>query len=481
MVTPRPKTLWFITLVLVLIALRFCAMHFVPLMETTEARYGEIARKMLETGNWLTLQDTYTSPFWAKPPLFAWLSAASMAVFGINEWAIRLPSLILSIGVAWLVFFTLHREKPESLQAHHAVLILSTGIGFFVTSGTVMTDTALLFSVTLSLLGFWLFQKSREKIWGYCFFAGLGLGLLAKGPLAWVLIGGPLIIYVTWQRSWIATIKSLPWLGGITLAVVIPGVWYTAAELKTPGFLDYFIMGEHVYRFLKPGWNGDLYGFAHATPRGIMLAYIIIAILPWSIWFLINLLRNRQSALQTIQSNSLSHFILCWLGFQCVFLSLPANTIWPYFLPMAPALAMLMANTSISWLKDRLTIYVMASLMTISLVVAMGYYSLNAPNIDKSGKNLVSQWQSLQSTHPGALHYLASKRLFSIEFYSNGQATLLNNSEDVTRLLHNQIPDYLIAEAEMFERLPTSIQNRFIIVEPRQGSALNLLLLSESR
>ena len=119
--------------------------------------------------------------------------------------------------------------------------------------------------------------------------------------------------------------------------------------------------------------------------------------------------------------------------------------------------------------------------MTIGLAIAMGYYSLNATTIDKSGKNLVSQWQSLQSTHPGTLHYLASKRLFSIEFYSNGQAFLLNDEKDVVRILENQTKDYLIAEAEMFERLPTSIQNRFIIVEPRQDSALNLLLLSESR
>ena len=480
MVTTRQKILWFTTLAFALIVLRLCAMHLVPLMETTEARYGEIARKMLETGNWLTLQNTYTSPFWAKPPLFAWLSAASMAVFGISEWAIRLPSLILSIGVAWLVFLTLHREKPESSQAPHAVLILMTGIGFFVTSGTVMTDTALLFSVTLSLLGFWLFLTSHKTIWGYCFFAGLGLGLLAKGPLAWVLVGGPLIIYVTWQRLWITTLKNLPWLVGIILAVIVPGIWYIGAEIKTPGFLDYFIMGEHVYRFLKPGWSGDLYGFAHATPRGIMLAYLLIAVLPWSIWFLIGLLKNRH-AMHIIRTDSLNRYLLCWFGFQCVFLSLPANTIWPYFLPMAPALAMLMAKVSSTWIKSRFTVYVIASLMTIGLFIAMGYYSLNATKFDKSGKNLVTQWRNLQSTHPGSLHYLASKRLFSIEFYSHGQATLLKDKEDVVQLLSNEAQDYLIAEAEMFKRLPTSVQNRFIIVEPRQDSALNLLLLSESR
>ena len=79
-------------LCLLLLGLRFWIGAITPLTETTEARYGEIARKMLETGNWVTLLNTYDSPFWAKPPLYAWLSASSMYVFGINEFAARLPS-----------------------------------------------------------------------------------------------------------------------------------------------------------------------------------------------------------------------------------------------------------------------------------------------------------------------------------------------------------------------------------------------------
>ncbi|MEN3809069.1 phospholipid carrier-dependent glycosyltransferase, partial [Chromobacterium piscinae] len=70
---------------LALLAIRLLAMWAIPLTDTTEARYAEIARKMLETGNWVTPLHDYGVPFWAKPPLSTWLSAASMGLFGVNE------------------------------------------------------------------------------------------------------------------------------------------------------------------------------------------------------------------------------------------------------------------------------------------------------------------------------------------------------------------------------------------------------------
>lgn len=88
----------------VLLLCRLIANYFIPLNDSTEARYGEIARKMLETGNWVTPLHDYGVPFWAKPPLSTWLSAFSMKLFGVNEFAARLPELLLSIGVLWLIW-----------------------------------------------------------------------------------------------------------------------------------------------------------------------------------------------------------------------------------------------------------------------------------------------------------------------------------------------------------------------------------------
>ena len=69
----------------------------IPLLDKTESRYAEIARIMQETNQWIVLQIDYGVPFWAKPPLSTWLSAGSFVVFGINEFAARFPSFLLSI------------------------------------------------------------------------------------------------------------------------------------------------------------------------------------------------------------------------------------------------------------------------------------------------------------------------------------------------------------------------------------------------
>ena len=84
--------------------LRLGAMFVLPFTDTTEARYAEIARKMVETGNWLTPQFDYGVPFWGKPPLHTWLSAAGMQVFGVSEAAARLPILLTALAVLFLVY-----------------------------------------------------------------------------------------------------------------------------------------------------------------------------------------------------------------------------------------------------------------------------------------------------------------------------------------------------------------------------------------
>ena len=272
----------FIYICLSLTAIRLWIGSITPLTETTEARYGEIARKMLETGNWVNLLNTYNSPFWAKPPLYAWLSASSMHLFGINELAARLPSLIISGLTAWLVYAITIKELGKE-KAIIATLILISSAGFIVASDTVMTDPSLLLAVTLGLCAWWRNHENNQPIWAYTFFGAIGLGLLAKGPLAIVLIGMPIFFYLLIYGEWKRFFRELPWTGGIFLGLVTPGIWYVLAEIRTPGFLEYFLLGEHIYRFIKPGWSGDLYGNAHIQEHGTIIIYALIALLPWYI------------------------------------------------------------------------------------------------------------------------------------------------------------------------------------------------------
>ncbi|WP_036818303.1 ArnT family glycosyltransferase, partial [Photobacterium sanctipauli] len=168
------------------VIVRLLTLGMYPLMDTTEARYGEMARIMFETGNWITPMFDYDVPFWGKPPLFTWLSAAGFEMMGVNEFAARVPHLVigcLALVLTWLLAAK-YRSKNE---AWLATAIVASTAAFIVISGAVMTDTALTLGITLSMVSFWLSWQQKSPVWGYLFFAGLAIGMLAKGPLTLVL------------------------------------------------------------------------------------------------------------------------------------------------------------------------------------------------------------------------------------------------------------------------------------------------------
>ena len=213
--TPRERRC-LIGLVVAIVGVRLLTLGAYPLMDSTESRYAEISRKMLETGDWLMPQFDYGVPFWGKPPLSTWLSAASMAVFGVNEFAARLPSLLLCVGCGALVYALAAHRGNRDQAVWTLALFAATGM-IFVAAGGVMTDPALVLGTTLSMAGFWIAvngpETSRRRA-ACAFFAGLVVGLLAKGPLALVLVAVPIGGTTLLTRSWHAVWRKLPWVTG---------------------------------------------------------------------------------------------------------------------------------------------------------------------------------------------------------------------------------------------------------------------------
>lgn len=469
----------FIGLISTLIGLRLFLSATLPLTETTEARYGEIARKMLETGNWINLLDTYSSPFWAKPPLYSWLSASAMAVLGVSEFSIRFPSMLLAIATLILIFHFI-KDQLSIGKAQLGTIILLSGAGFLVASSTVMTDPSLLFAVTLGLCSWWRHHQSNQRTWAYAFFAAIGLGLLAKGPLAIVLIGMPIFFYLLIQGGWIKAIKELPWVGGVLIGLALPSLWYIAAEKSTPGFIEYFVLGEHVYRFIKPGWTGDLYGVAHAEPKGTIWFYATVALLPWSLFLIIGFIKKPIKAFRSLKESPLRIFLLCWILSHLIFFSLPANIIWPYYLPMAPALAILLADLLGANIKlSKWLAYIAVIFSSLALIV--GYYvaEVRSEMNIKSGKNVIQLWKQENPQQDSQLNYLSGKRLFSLEFYSSGRATQIKSADAIRDLIANNSMDYLLIKESDFDHLPTDISKHFKKFPSNDHSALHLILVKE--
>lgn len=253
--------------------------------DTTEPRYAEIARLMAVTNDWITPWFAPEVPFWGKPPLPFWLQAISINILGFSDFAVRLPSWLFTAGSAWLVFKVGAAVFSPMIGLWAAGIFASSAL-VHLTMGAVMLDSPLAFGVTLTLTGYLICSAANNReqsvswFWRWAPFFGLAIGFLSKGPVTLALLCVPgfvMLFYASWRNM----LAKLPWIWGsvATAAAVVP--WFILAEIKTPGFLNYFIVGEHFLRFTDPGWNGDLYGTAHKEPLGMIWGEGLKATLPW--------------------------------------------------------------------------------------------------------------------------------------------------------------------------------------------------------
>ena len=428
---------------LVLVA-RLLTLGAFPLLDTSEARYGEIARLMAESGDWITPWFEPGVPFWGKPPLSFWLTAASFRMLGVSEFAARFPHWLLAYATLWLVARISH--KTGALVPWRASFILATSALFFVANGAVLTEMSLLFSVTLSLAAAFNVLFADRRRWGMLFFVGLGLGALAKGPVAWVLTLAPLFAWAFLTRRMGDLCRRLPWGKGSLLCLAIAVPWYLAAEAKTPGFLDYFLLGEHFRRFVDAGWAGDLYGTAHQQPRGTIWLLALAAGLPWSLLLpVIAWTRwRRRAATLPVTGDGRQAFFLAWGLAPLFFFTFSGNILWTYVLPGLPGFALWFDQW---WRRYGVDAHIgdrlLAGLGAVTPLIVVGLIFAVAgdPELARSEKNLL---QTLPEKSRNEAIYYLDRRPFSASFYSQGRARLISRDELPT-LLASRLPIHVAA------------------------------------
>lgn len=457
---------WEWWLLVTVLGLRLISMMLVPLSDTTEARYGDIARLMAISGDWITPWFSPGVPFWGKPPLSFWCEALSFDLFGVSEFAARFPSWLATVSTL-VPIYALANAYYGRHAARRSLIVFSTCALPYLLSGVVLTDPFLVLGTTLSMAAFALAPKHPKPIWRYGFFVGLAIGLLAKGPVTLVLVGGALLPWLAWNHRRAKTyLCALPWARGSLLLGTLTLPWYIAAEIKTPGFLGYFIIGEHFLRYLDPGWTGDLYGTAHIHAYGSIWWYWFLTAVPWSIiglgWLVLYLFHpNGRRRLTSAFAEPDATYLLAWSLFTLVFFSFASNLLWTYVLPALPAFSILLATKlnrrwPSPYVQTWQTPLVLALGMPLLILAAMGT-ALIYPSKLNTAKGLVHYVEQHAKPH-GQLVYV-HHRTFSARFYS-GETAELVSVDHLPELLEND------RGANLYFAVPKSIINEARNVAP---------------
>lgn len=308
-----------------------------PLGIPDELRYAEVPREMLYSGDWLVSRLNGLLYF-EKPPLGYWLNALSIAVFGENAFAVRLPSA-LAAGATVLTMRRFLRTSGESNKvADFASFVYFSSFGVLFIGTYAVLDTLFTFFLSLSIILFYqaanTISPRRRAL--FFLFSGLvaGLGFLTKGFLAVVIPGLVLVPWMIWSGNWKIPFRSL-WLVMLgTLVVVLP--WAVAVHLSAPDFWRYFVVVEHLNRFA--GEEAQ-----HAAPIYYFLFAAPLLLFPWILQF-ISLLRPESVTVPgSGGSPSVVKLLVCWILLPLLFFSMSKGKLATYILPCMMPVVMLFA------------------------------------------------------------------------------------------------------------------------------------------
>jgi 4-amino-4-deoxy-L-arabinose transferase-like glycosyltransferase len=234
----------------------------VHLFDWDEINFAESAREMLVTGNFSRVQIDF-HPFWEKPPLFFWMQALSMKLFGINEFAARFPNAVIGIFTLITFYFLGKKLYDEKFGLIWSLAYLGSFLPhIYFKSGIIDPFFNFFIFIGVVFLAKSISKTGEREGFIYALFAGISIGLatLTKGPVGLLIAGISVLIYwITLKFKNISNWKNIFIFAGSCL--IIASLWF-GLEMIHNGF--WFIKEFIKYQadlFLKPGagHSGPIY------------------------------------------------------------------------------------------------------------------------------------------------------------------------------------------------------------------------------
>ncbi|MCF6286049.1 MAG: glycosyltransferase family 39 protein, partial [Candidatus Hydrogenedentes bacterium] len=298
-----------------------------------EPRFTEVAREMVESGDYL-VPRVNGEVYQEKPPLLFWLIALSSTPFGdVNEWAARIPSVLCAVYVVALTFALASRLFTTQVALWSALILMSC-FQFWWQARRGQIDMVLTAGMMTTLYAFWRWDDERHKKWRFLAYAGIAAGLLAKGPPALVFPGLFLVAYYWGNREGRAATR---WVWGFAAAIVVALLWFVPARLLGADSAAQAVesgMGANLFRNTI---GRALMGVSKAQPPWYYLKTLPVGLLPWTFicppvlywaW------KNRKDS-------QAMRFLWAWIGPALIFFSVVIGKRELYLLPLFPVFAIL--------------------------------------------------------------------------------------------------------------------------------------------
>jgi len=321
----------------------FFALSNFGLVGADEPRYAQVAREMLERHDWIT--PTLNGQAWLeKPVLYYWNAMLSYKLFGVSDWAARLPSAAWASLLIAIIYWCMRRLHPGTqLDAGLTTASAAAMIGF---GRGASPDILLASSFGIAMLAWWLSDEGRGRTYLALAYAFLAVAALAKGPVAPALAVLVLLSYALVLRD-AKVLTRTGWLPGIILFCLIALPWYAAVQGRNPQFFREFILEHNLARFAT-----NLY--RHRQPFWYYLPVLLLALMPWTVFaaravyssiarcfFLVG---GKQLSAASEGEARFTLFLILWGIVPVVFFSISESKLPGYILPAAPAYTILLAN-----------------------------------------------------------------------------------------------------------------------------------------
>jgi 4-amino-4-deoxy-L-arabinose transferase-like glycosyltransferase len=330
-------SLWGVPLILLLLYVcLFSGLGALGLVGPDEPRYAAIARAMAETHDWITPR-LWGTPWFEKPVLYYWIAGIAMRIFGVSEFAARLPSALAGLLAVSATAWTALRSYGVG-AAWYSLLMLPTSvamIGFSRAAGPDMLFAGLL-TAAMAVAIEMLQTQQPGAFLRIAFGFFLGAAVLAKGPAAAILAGGATLLWAAASRQWLAPFRFLhPLVVLAFCATALP--WYILCALRNPDFLRIFIWQHNFERYTTPV-------FEHRQPVWFYGYMLLLAVLPWIVFLFGALFRGAVRLKQRVAIESMDLFFASWTLFPILFFSFSESKLPGYILPAIPPLFLLLSQ-----------------------------------------------------------------------------------------------------------------------------------------